>query len=115
MFWIINVVLLGTLYTIYKWRSTRHLPPGPWGVPILGYLPWLDPAEPYKTLTELTRKYGPIYSVQMGKHLAVVVSEPTLLRAALAQKQLADRTDFKVINDIMQERGTIISKCILFV
>lgn len=106
MFWIINVVLVGILYFVYKWNSNRDLPPGPWSIPILGYLPWLNPTEPYKTLTELTHKYGPIYSVQMGKHLAVVISEPTLLRTVLARKELEDRTDFKVINDIMQEHGT---------
>lgn len=105
MFWIIGVVLIGVLYTTYRWQLNTNLPPGPWGVPIFGYLPWLNPAEPYKTLTKLSKKYGPIYSVQMGKHFAVVISDPALVRKALAQNELADRTNFEVVNEIMQEHG----------
>jgi len=105
MYWIIGVILFGALYAGYLWRSNKNLPPGPWGVPILGYLPWLDPERPYKTFTSLAYKYGPIYSIKMGKHFAVVMSEPTLVRMALARNELADRTNFEVINEIMQEHG----------
>lgn len=105
MFWIIGVVLLAIFYAGYQWKIARKLPPGPWGIPIFGYLPWLNPSQPYKTLTELSIKYGPIYSVQMGRHLAVILSDPKLVRVALSQNELADRTNFKVVNDIMQEHG----------
>lgn len=106
MFWIIGVILLLGTYAGYRWHSNRDLPPGPWGLPILGYLPWLNPRKPYATLTELAGKYGPIYSVQMGKHFAVVMSDPSTVRMALARNELADRTNFDVVNEIMQEHGT---------
>lgn len=105
MFWILSIILLGVLYITYRWHSNKNLPPGPWGVPIFGYLPWLNPTEPYKTLSKLTKRYGSIYSVQMGKHFAVVISDPTLVRKALALNELADRTNFEVVNEIMQEHG----------
>lgn len=106
MFWVVGVILFGVLlYADHRWRANRNLPPGPCGVPIFGYLPWLNPTEPYKTLTALARKYGPIYSIQMGKHFAVVMSDPTLVRMALARNELADRTNFEVVNEIMQEHG----------
>lgn len=106
MFWIIGVLILVAVHFGYQWHSNRNLPPGPWGVPILGYLPWLNPSQPYKTLTELAQKYGPIYSIQMGKHFAVVMSDPSSVRMALARNELADRTNFAVINEVMQEHGT---------
>lgn len=109
MFWIVStIILLGIIYGCHQWHCNKNLPPGPWGVPILGYLPWLNPVEPYKTLTGLARRYGPIYSIQMGKHFAVVMSDPMSVRTALARNELADRTNFEVINDIMQEHGTYI-------
>ncbi|XP_022168001.1 cytochrome P450 306a1-like [Myzus persicae] len=107
MFWIIGVILFGVLYAVHLWHSNRNLPPGPWGVPIFGYLPWLNPTKPYETFTALACKYGPIYSIQMGKHFAVVMSDPTMVRMALARNELADRTNFEVINEIMQEHGLI--------
>lgn len=113
MFWIAAALIAGMLYAGYRWRADRGLPPGPWGVPVLGYLPWLDPAEPYKTLTALARRYGPTYGVQMGKHYAVVVSDPAVARAALARNELTDRTDFEVVNDIMQEHGTYCARAVL--
>lgn len=106
MFWIIcNIIFLSILYVGYQWRFNNNLPPGPWGIPIFGYLPWLNPTRPYESLTILARKYGPIYSIQMGKHFAIVMSDPILVRMALAQNELADRTNFEVINEIMQEHG----------
>lgn len=105
MFWIVGAVLFGVLYFGYRWHSNKDLPPGPRGVPILGYLPWLDPKRPYETLTRLSGKYGPTYSIQMGKHFAVVMSDPATVRAALARNELADRTNFEVVNEIMQEHG----------
>jgi ecdysteroid 25-hydroxylase CYP306A1 len=107
MLWIIiGVLMLIAIYFGYQRHLNKNLPPGPWGVPILGYLPWLNPTQPYKTLTELAHKYGPIYSIQMGKHFAVIMSDPSSVRMALARNELADRTNFTVINEIMQEHGT---------
>lgn len=105
MFWIISLILVGALYVGHYWHSSKNLPPGPWGIPIVGYLPWLNPTKPYTTLTKLARKYGPIYSIRMGKHFAVIMSDPTLVRMALARNELSDRTNFKVVNEIMQEHG----------
>lgn len=107
MFWIINIILFGLVYYVgYQCYLNNYLPPGPWGIPVFGYLPWLNPAEPYKTLTTLSRKYGPIYSIQMGKHFAVVMSDPASVRMALARNELADRTNFEMVNEIMQGHGT---------
>ncbi|VVC30307.1 Cytochrome P450,Cytochrome P450, E-class, group I [Cinara cedri] len=110
MSWIVIIILLSILYGCYQWYCNKNLPPGPWGVPIVGYLPWLNPTKPYKTLTELARKYGPIYSIQMGKHFAIVMSDPISVRTALARNELADRTNFEVINEIMQEHGLIFTR-----
>lgn len=106
MFWLVYSIILIGAYIAYQWYTYKNIPPGPWGIPILGYLLWINSDEPYKTFTKLSRKYGSIYSIKMGKHLAVVMSDPISLRMALAQNELADRTNFEVVNEIMQEHGT---------
>lgn len=60
---LLALIPLAFLYVKYK---NRDVPPGPWGLPIVGYLPWLDPKNPHITLTNLAEKYGSIYSLQMG-------------------------------------------------
>ncbi|GBM07696.1 hypothetical protein AVEN_272071-1, partial [Araneus ventricosus] len=58
-------VVLATLIVIvsfYKWYSHRRykLPPGPWGLPFLGYFPFLS-KHPFKDLRKVAEKYGNIF------------------------------------------------------
>lgn len=87
---------------IFYWKN---LPPGPWGLPIMGYIHKIDPDRPYLTLTNLARKYGPIYSIQMGKMLAVVISDHRLIREAFAQATFTGRADLYVTHGIMKGYG----------
>lgn len=60
------VILLVVYLSHYLKRWGRKLPPGPLGLPIIGYLPFLDPKYPHLSLTKLAEKYGKFYSIQMG-------------------------------------------------
>ncbi|EOY03927.1 Cytochrome P450, family 81, subfamily D, polypeptide 5, putative [Theobroma cacao] len=57
-------------------RSHKNLPPSPPSLPILGHLhlPKLPIHRSYHTLSQ---KYGPIFSLQLGFRLQVVVSSST--------------------------------------
>lgn len=64
----------------YVFKLTRlwsRLPPGPVGLPILGYLPFLDRKQPQRTLELLSAKYGKVFSIQMGRITAVVIADPS--------------------------------------
>ncbi|KAL5817664.1 hypothetical protein ACOSQ3_026042 [Xanthoceras sorbifolium] len=60
-------------------NTAAPLPPGPRGLPIIGYLPFLG-THLHKAFTELARIYGPIYKLWLGNKLCVVVSSPSLIR-----------------------------------
>ncbi|XP_071962277.1 cytochrome P450 2J4-like [Antedon mediterranea] len=79
------VVLL--LFTWHYVSSRLHtgLPPGPTGLPVVGYLPFLG-LKPYKTFTKLVKQYGPIYSVKMGSRIVVVLNGCTVIREAFVKK-----------------------------
>ena len=42
-------------------KSRKQLPPGPTGLPVVGYLPFLG-KEPHKDIAKLGQKYGNIFT-----------------------------------------------------
>ncbi|PIN04379.1 Cytochrome P450 CYP2 subfamily [Handroanthus impetiginosus] len=60
-------------------KQTPPSPPGPYGLPILGYLPFLQPNLHYN-FTKLAYKYGPIYKLRLGTKLCIVISSPSLIK-----------------------------------
>ncbi|KAI3468923.1 hypothetical protein Pfo_025586 [Paulownia fortunei] len=59
--------------------KTPPLPPGPWGLPIIGYLPFLG-SNLLHQFTDLARQYGPIYKLRLGSKLCVVIGSPSLVK-----------------------------------
>ncbi|KAI3689633.1 hypothetical protein L2E82_47597 [Cichorium intybus] len=70
----------------YKWtlsysrNNSIPLPPGPYGLPIVGYLPFLS-SNLHERFTEMANRYGPIFSVRLGRKLHVVVNSTELVKA----------------------------------
>lgn len=60
-------------------KKTPFLPPGPPGLPIIGYLPFLR-QDLHHQFTELAGKYGPIYKLRLGNKLCTVISSPSLIK-----------------------------------
>lgn len=90
------------------WFLERRGPPylpGPRGVPVLGFLPWIDPKAPYLTLTRLAKVYGPIYSLKLGSMFTVVLSDHRLIRQALAKETFTGRAPLYVTHGIMKGYG----------
>ncbi|KAL0373075.1 UNVERIFIED_CONTAM: cytochrome [Sesamum calycinum] len=63
-------------------KNLPGLPPGPGGLPIVGYLPYVRPNF-HIQFTQLAQKYGPIYKLWLGKKLCIVISSPSLVREVL--------------------------------
>ena len=71
-FTVVTTVIL--LYLIYWYRRPYKFPPGPRGIPILGYLPFFSKrieCDIYK----LSQKYGSVMSVRMGSSDAVILND----------------------------------------
>lgn len=83
----ISFVLFAFAWYLYlfiskKTRSAVPLPPGPKGLPLVGYLPFLEP-DLHRFLADLARTYGPIFKFRLGAKLCVVVSSPQLAKEIL--------------------------------
>lgn len=68
--WFISLVLKQN-------RLQPSSPPGPRGLPLVGYLPFLGP-NLYRTFSELQNVYGSIFKIQIGTKLWIVISSPSL-------------------------------------
>ncbi|CAL1375635.1 unnamed protein product [Linum trigynum] len=60
-------------------QKQAPLPPGPTGLPLVGYLPFLG-THLHREFTALAATYGPIYSLRLGRKLCMVVSSSSLVK-----------------------------------
>ncbi|KAJ4803863.1 Cytochrome P450 family protein [Rhynchospora pubera] len=81
---LLTTFLIYTTLLLLRKRRTPPLPPGPTGLPLVGSLPFLDPSL-HTYFADLSKKHGPIFSLQLGSKLAVVISSSSLARAVLRE------------------------------
>ncbi|KAH9617472.1 hypothetical protein KSS87_019512 [Heliosperma pusillum] len=79
----------GSLFTLPTRLSvSSNLPPVPKvpGVPLLGNLLQLKEKKPYKTFTNWAEIYGPVYSIQLGSSLVVVLNNSDVAKEAMVTR-----------------------------
>ena len=97
IFLVTTVVFMATYFFIIKFRLSVKLPPGPWGFPILGYLPTIAFYSRFYGLQmpvlclRLSKKYGPVFSFYLGNHLCVVLNSPEAVKDAFMNPKMIDR------------------------
>jgi ecdysteroid 25-hydroxylase CYP306A1 len=107
MWWLL-VFLLAVVWMkwgVCKMKDLRGLPPGPWGLPVLGYLPFLGQRAPHIALSHLASKRGPIFSISLGNVTTIVLSDAALIRKVLARSEFTGRADLYLTHGIMQGYG----------
>ncbi|EOA19091.1 hypothetical protein CARUB_v10007759mg [Capsella rubella] len=67
----------------FKSKNAPPLPPGPWPLPIIGNLPFLNFDVLHTQFQALTLKHGPLMKIHFGSKLAIVVSSPDMAREVL--------------------------------
>jgi hypothetical protein len=86
---LVGVVIMLLVLWLRDMRHGLNMPPGPLQWPILGSLPSLalfgskDPLAYLKTLGD---KYGGIFSVKLGDHFAIFISDYNIMKEALMKQ-----------------------------
>lgn len=95
---LVFLIVLVFVRLIQIFRECKSLPPGPWGLPIFGYLPFLK-NEMHLHFGELAKKYGSLFSTRLGNQLIVVVSDHKAIREAFRREEFTGRphTEFSNI------------------
>ncbi|MPC76280.1 Methyl farnesoate epoxidase [Portunus trituberculatus] len=100
------VVVVAILYLAS--RKPRGYPPGPPRLPLVGYLPYLNPHLPHKQLWGLSSTYGPVVGLYFGTQPVVVVNGWEAVKEALLNDDLNGRPE-NVFFTILykQQRGEV--------
>ncbi|KAG6678338.1 hypothetical protein I3842_14G075800 [Carya illinoinensis] len=73
------------------------LPPGPHGLPIVGYLPFVG-TKLHTKFEQLYGIYGPIYKVWLGNKLCIVISSPSLVKEVVRdQDAIFSNRDINIV------------------
>ena len=94
----VTVVLVS--YWLYlKYSRICKLPPGPWGLPYCGYIPFIKEGI-HLHFTKLAKKYGGIFSVSMGSELTVVLSDYRIIRDSFRREDFSGKPHDDFMNII---------------
>uniref|UniRef100_A0A8B9QY88 Cytochrome P450 n=1 Tax=Apteryx owenii TaxID=8824 RepID=A0A8B9QY88_APTOW len=111
----VGLVLILTFLFIMKiggfWNGylRKNFPPGPRALPIIGNLHLFDLKRPYRTYLQLSKAYGPVFSVQMGQRKIVVISGYETVKEALVNQAdaFAERSKIPIFEDLTKGNGVV--------
>ncbi|XP_026220218.1 cytochrome P450 2K1-like [Anabas testudineus] len=107
-----TVAVLLTLYFIssgFTSDRTGKEPPGPRPLPLLGNMLQLNLKRPYRTLCELSKKYGSVFTVYFGPNKVVILAGYKTVKEALVTyaDEFGDREISPIFHDITQGHGIL--------
>jgi 26-hydroxylase len=94
---LVFLIVLTLVRVIQIRRENRHLPPGPCGFPVIGYLPFLK-GDYHLHFNDLARKYGAMLSTRLGNQLVVVLGDHKTIREAFRREEFTGRPHTEIIN-----------------
>ncbi|TMW82591.1 hypothetical protein EJD97_005586 [Solanum chilense] len=79
---IIVAIAIYIFHKLLNINNNKKLPPGPWGLPILGHLHLIG-KNPHQDFYKLAKRYGPFMHIQLGLVPTIVVSSPNTIEKIL--------------------------------
>ncbi|KAM4043855.1 cytochrome P450 2K4-like [Anomaloglossus baeobatrachus] len=91
--------------------KNKNFPPGPKCLPIIGNLHIFDVKNPSKTFTQLSKKFGPVFSVQLGTQKMVLLYGYDAVKDAYMNhaEELSERADIPIFTETSKGYGIVFS------
>uniref|UniRef100_A0A8C7E1E4 Uncharacterized protein n=1 Tax=Naja naja TaxID=35670 RepID=A0A8C7E1E4_NAJNA len=107
------LVVLSLLFLCF-WKNQRpkDFPPGPWSLPLIGNLLQFSKRFPLKELDQLAKKYGPVFSLYLGRTPMVFTHGfPSAEEVLMIQgTEFAGRVSFPVMDAVTHKKGLLTLK-----
>ncbi|GBO32353.1 hypothetical protein AVEN_133499-1 [Araneus ventricosus] len=97
---LIIALLIGSLCVLLFFLSSGKkgkTPPGPYGLPLVGYIPFMS-SKPYVDLQELGKTYGGVFSLQLGSQYCIILDDYQSTKDAFAQDAFMGRPPENLFN-----------------
>lgn len=103
------VTMLAVRWYRQRSRLPGKLPPGPWGLPLIGSIFSLG-KQPHLTLMDMAKKYGNVFTLNLAGQLVVVLNGYESVREALVKKAgvFAGRPHLALTQELTEGQGKII-------
>ncbi|GAB6026988.1 hypothetical protein CHUAL_013654 [Chamberlinius hualienensis] len=97
-------------WSIERINVIKKLPPGPWGFPLVGYLPWINKAA-YKSFMDIGERYGGLFCLNLGNETIVVLNDWRAVKATLIDQPnvFSGRKYFHITEALMQNKSLLSS------
>ncbi|XP_042360761.1 cytochrome P450 2K1-like [Plectropomus leopardus] len=108
---IMGLLVLHLFYSCFSSHEKRREPPGPKPLPLLGNLLQLDLKRLDCSLVDLSKKYGPVFTVYLGQKKVVVLAGYRTVKQALVDhaKEFGDREITPIFYDFNKGHGLLFS------
>ncbi|KAM6390234.1 cytochrome P450 2H1-like [Pluvialis apricaria] len=108
------LVCISCLLLFAMWRSVSQKgkqPPGPTALPIVGNILQLNPWNVPKSLKELSKKYGPVFTIYLGPQKVVVLYGYDAVKEALIDQadDFSGRGNLPLLKKLFQGTGIVTS------
>ncbi|XP_077147758.1 cytochrome P450 2K4-like [Ranitomeya variabilis] len=109
---VVFIIFLAKAFNNQKKGKYKNFPPGPKPLPILGNILSLDMSKPHKTFYQLSKQYGPVFSVHMGmKKLVLLCGYDTIKDAMINNADVfSDRPDTPLFTKSIKDHGIVFAK-----
>ncbi|XP_049984967.1 cytochrome P450 2A9 [Alexandromys fortis] len=99
------------LVSVWKQKVRRKLPPGPTPLPYIGNYLQLNRKDVYSSITELSKRYGPVFTIHLGPRPVVVLYGYDAVKEALVDQaeEFSGRGEQATYNTLFKGYGVTFS------